>query len=334
MKVGKIAPKRCVNWPIRFILCVFKQPGFSGAALRKARILVLATALSLSLIQQSFGIIPPAQRAVIEQELTAPITLDLKNRQSISGHPVNVRKTELDLASAKGAGEIIFTFSYDQIETIKVPGESYKSLAMEWLEAGMDEEALDLMHLLFQQRRALLHILPPSESNFFVLYVELILDSDDPTRTLAVSARLRPQIVNPDAIEALDSAILESYQRLEFYEDALPMAKVAVAKKRPYGKSALGYYVLGCDHLRRAEYEAALDLALQPIVFASLIPTDKLAHCYALAVSAAYELREKAQAALLYAEMIERGFSWPENDSTLKPYLKIIKDHIADHEAD
>lgn len=335
MSCGRIALMRCTNRPIRFVLRSFKKTHFNITALKQTRPAVkIITLFSLCLLQQIFAAIPPEQRSVIEEELKAPITLDLKNRQSITGHPVKVRKTELDLASAKGAGEIIFTFSSDQIASVKLPGESYKRLAMEWLEADKDKEALDLMQLLFQQRSTLLHILPPSESNFFVLYAQLILHSDDPARALAVSERIRPLIVDPDAIEALDSVILACYQRLEFYDQALPMAKLAVAKKQPYGKSALGYYVLGCDHLRRAEYETALDLALQPIVFASIITTEKLGHCYALAASAAYQLRDKAHATLLYKEMIERGFSWPEDDTTLQPYLKIIKDHIADHEAD
>lgn len=309
--------------PIRFPLHI----------LGRLRPAVPTLALSLFFIQQTDASLTLDERTAIEQELNAPITLDLKNRQSISGNPIKLTKDEIQLASADGAGEIIFTFSYDQIKKIEVPGESYKSLAIEWMGTGEAEKALDLMDLLYQQRNALLHILPASESNFFVLYIQLILDSPDPTRAIGVSTRLQPQIKNPAAIKALDNAILESYQRLELFEEALPLAKAAVAKNEPYGKSALGYYVLGSDLLRRAEYEAALDLALQPIVFSSLIPTEKLAHCYALAISAAYELRARDHATLLYKEMKTRGFGWPEKDSTLKPYLEKIEKYITDHDA-
>ena len=278
--------------------------------------------------------LPEADRQAIAEELKAPITLKLKNRQTIEGHPIGVSEKQLQIASAEAAGEIIFTFNLGEIEAIEVPGESYKRLAMEWLEAGKSMQALDLMDLLYQQRKALLPILPPSESNFFVLYIPLILDSPDPARALGVSARLRPQIVNPAARRALDDAVLESYQRLELFDEAVTMAKAWIEERSPYGESALGYYVRGSDYLRHADYEAALDLALQPIVFSSLLPTDKLAHCYALAVSAALELREHEHAALLYQEMQARGFDWPENDSTLNPYLIEIEQHLADHEVD
>lgn len=296
-------------------------------------VLRILLVLALPLITFGQGL-PEAEQKAIAEELKAPITLKLKNRQAITGHPVGVSEKQLQIASAKAAGEIVFTFNYDEIEVIEVPGESYKSLVMEWLEAGESMKALDLMDLLYQQRKALLPVLPPSESNFFVLYIPLILQSPDPARAIGVSTRLRPQIKNPAALRALDDAVLESYQRLKLFEEAVAMAKKWVEERSPYGESALGYYVLGSDYLRRADYETALDLALQPIVFSSLLPTDKLAHCYALAVSAALGLREHEHAALLYQEMQTRGFFWPESDSTLKPYLTEIEQHLANHEMD
>jgi hypothetical protein len=293
-------------------------------------ILALFTPLFTSFAQG----IPDGERQSIEAELKAPITLHLNNGQAISGHPIEVTEKQIRVASAEGAGEIIFTFQDHEIERIEIPGESYKSLAIEWMETGEAEKALELMDMLYAQRKTLLHLMPASESNFFVLYIQLILDSPDPARAIGASARLRPQIENPDARQALNNAILESYQRLELYKEALPRAKRFVAERAPGGDSALGYYVLGCEYLRRAEYERALDLALQPVVVSSLLPTEKLAHCYAVAISAAYELRERDYAALLFKEMQARQFTWPTKDSTLEPYLEKIKKHIADHEVD
>lgn len=278
--------------------------------------------------------LPQADRKAIAEELTAPVTLTLTNLQTISGHPINVSDTQLQIASTEDAGEIVFTFDHDEIEAIEIPGEGYKSLIMEWLEAGDHARALELMDLLYAQRKTLLPILPASESNFFVLYIPLILDSPDPARAIGVGARLGPQIENPAARRALDDAILESYQRLKLFDEAVTMAARWVEERKPYGESALGYFVLGSDHLRHADYETALDLALQPIVFSSLLPCDKLGHCYALGVAAAIELRDYESAVRLYREMQIRGLLWPESDSTLKPYLDTIKQHLARHEVD
>ena len=160
----------------------------------------------------------------------------------------------------------------------------------------------------------------------------LVLDSPHPARAIAIIQTLRPQIENPAALRALDDAVLESYQTLELYEEAQPLAEAWIKARKPYGESALGYYVLGAARLRSEAYEEALDLALHPIVFASPIPTDKLAECYAVAVSAALALRERTYAATLYREMQARGFDWPADDRSLQAFLKDINEYINDHE--
>jgi tetratricopeptide (TPR) repeat protein len=293
--------------------------------------LLLASTL-LSALPQPAEAIPADELATIKEELAEPITLKLKNRQIVTGNPIQVSKQEIKLASAEGAGEIVFTFTSDEIQEISIPGESYKSVATEWMRAGQSEDALELMTMLYAQRSPLLPLMPASESHFFTYYVNLVLDSPNPARSIAIIEMLRPQIDHPAALRALDDAILESYQSLELYEQALPLAEAWVAERQPYGESALGYYVLGAARLRSEAYEEALDLALRPIVFASPIPTDKLAECYAVAVGAALGLRERDYAATLYHEMLARDFQWPSKDHSLQTYLKEITEYIKDHE--
>ncbi|MGZ0707572.1 hypothetical protein ACWPKO_04465 [Coraliomargarita sp. W4R53] len=293
------------------------------------------TALALvvvSLLPMTGYTIPADERAVIEAELLEPITVRLKNSNLILGNPISASKDQIRIASAEGAGEIIFTFKADEIREISIPGDSYKSVATEWMQAGNNEDALALMAMLYAQRSPLLPLLPASESHFFTYYVDLVLSSPHPARAIAIIQTLRPQIENLDALRSLDDSTLESYQTLELHQEALPLAEAWVAQRKPYGESALGYYVLGAARLRAEAYEEALDLALRPIVFASPIPTDKLAECYAVAVSAALGLRERSYAATLFQEMQTRGFEWPDNDRTLQPFLKEITEYIKDHE--
>ena len=291
--------------------------------------------LALSILAgltHALSAIPSEELATIKAELSEPILLKLKNRQQISGNPINVSEKQIQVASAEGEGEIVFTFELEQIQEITVPGDSYKALAAEWMRSGQSEEALELMGMLYEQRKTLLPLLPASDSHFFTYYVDLVLDSPHPARAIAIIQTLRPQIENPAALRALDDAVLESYQTLELYEEAQPLAEAWIKARKPYGESALGYYVLGAARLRSEAYEEALDLALHPIVFASPIPTDKLAECYAVAVSAALALRERTYAATLYREMQARGFDWPADDRSLQAFLKDINEYINDHE--
>lgn len=268
----------------------------------------------------------PEVRESIYTDLQAPTLVHLKNGRTLPGHSIDVCENQIQVATAEGAGEIIYTFQTEEISTFTVAGESYKTLAIEWIESGENENALELMSMLFSQRVNILPFLPPSESHFFIYYVELILDSPKPARAIAIADILKPQIDNSAALNALEDAILDSYNALQLYDTVRPLAEEWVTTRTPYGSSALGYYALGAVHLRSEEYTTALDLALQPIVFATPTPSEKLAHCYAVAISAALGLREKDYALTLYTEMQELKLPWPQDDPTfIDPFKKLLK---------
>lgn len=274
--------------------------------------------------------ISPEERDVIYRELQEPIQVKLTNKRTIPGHSINVSGDQIQIGTSEGAGEVIYTFQTNEVHSFKIPGESYKTVVVEWIETNQIDKAFELLDLLYQQRVQLIPLLPPSESNFFTYYVDLILKSENPARAIAVTKVLRPQIENPAALRALDDAILESYYTLELYEQATPLAEVWVEQRSAYERSALGYYVLSANALRQEAYDKALDIALQPIVFSSPVTTEKIAHCYAVAISAALGLRDKDYAATLYREMREREFSWPKNDKTLAPFHKTILEQTTD----
>lgn len=287
----------------------------------------LLLAATTPAISWSAGI-PPEQRAAIYQELQAPVQITLANRRSLMGHSIRVDGEQIIVGTSEGAGEAIFTFQLDDIGQLEIPGESYKAVALEWMQSGENEKALELFELLYQQRVNMIPLLPPSESHFFIYYAQLVLKSPKPARAIGITAKLRPQIENSKALAAIDDAILQSYHQLELHEQAVPLAQKWVAQRDPYGSSALGYYVLGCAKLRDQDYESALDLALQPIVFTSPIPTKNLAHCYAVAISAAFGLREPDYAQTLFAEMQAQQLQWPESDRTLQAYHKKLLQKI------
>lgn len=302
--------------------------------LKHGRILrwLLPALTAAAVLPHGLTALPSEERAAIHAELSGPIVLRLDNGQRITGNPIHVSEKQIQIATAEGAGEIVFTFEIPEIKELALPGDSYKGLASEWMHVGQREDALELMGMLFEQRKSLLPLLPPGESHFFIYYVELVLRSPHPARAIAILETLRPQIKNPDALRALEDVTLESYQTLGLHDAALPLAEAWVGARKPYGESALGYYVLGAARLREQAYEAALDLALRPIVFASPIPTGHLAECYAVAVGAALQLRERTYAATLFREMQARGFEWPGEDRTLAPFLKDITEYLSEHE--
>jgi hypothetical protein len=272
--------------------------------------------------------IPPDQLAVIDAELHEPILVHLDNGQTIPGHSIDVSEDLIQIATSEGAGEILHTFNVNKVRDFTIPGESYKTVAVEWIDAGETENALELMQMLYLQRVKIIPLMAASESHFFIYYVDLILATDNPARAIAVTGILKPQITHPAALRALDDAVLDSYNTLQLYDEARPLTQAWLAQRDPYGDSALGYYTHSADLLRSEDYEGALDTALQPIVFSTPNPPDKLAHCYAAAISAALGLREKDYALTLYAEMQARELPWPETDPTFELYFKQLNEHL------
>jgi tetratricopeptide (TPR) repeat protein len=288
----------------------------------------ITLACLLSILSTATAAIPPVEFAAIDAELHQPIAVHLMNGRTIPGHSIDVTADQLLVATSEGAGEIIYTFNLDEVRDFTIPGESYKTLAVEWMEAGEPENAMELMQMLYLQRVKIIPLLPASESHFFTYYVDLILQSDNPARAIAVTQVLKPQISNPAALRALDDAVLDSYNSLQLYDEARPLTLAWLAERDPYGDSALGYYTYGADLLRSEQYEAALDSALQPIVFSTPNPPDKLAECYAVAISAALGLRDKAYALTLYEEMQERALAWPNQDPTFDTAFKQLNAYL------
>lgn len=289
---------------------------------------LFATLLCMLLHTFATAAISPEAFDAIDKELHQPILVHLNNGQTIPGHSIDVSEGLIHIASSEGAGQIVHTFHSSEINHFTIPGESYKTVVVEWIDADNTEDALELLHLLYLQRVKIIPLLPASESHFFIYYVDLILQSDNPARAIAVTAVLKPQITHPAALRALDDAALESYNRLQLYDQARPLTQAWLAQRDPYGDSALGYYTHSADLLRGEHYDEALDTALQPIVFSTQTPADKLNHCYAVAISAALGLREKAYALTLYEEMQARELLWPETDPTFKPYFKQLNEYL------
>lgn len=282
----------------------------------------------ISLTTVTANALTPEERATIVAELRVPIQVHLTNGRTIPGHSIDVSGRLIQIASAEGAGEVIHTFDVEKVDHFTIPGESYKMLAVERMESGDTESAFEIMQLLYLQRVKILPLLPASESHFFIYYIDLILQSENPARAIAIAKILKPQISNTAALHALDDAILDSYNTLQLYDEARPLTKAWLEQRSPYGDSALGFYTNSADLLRSENYDAALDSALQPIVFSTTTPPLKLEHCYAAAISAAIGLRDKDYARTLYDEMQERRLNWPTSDPTFEPYFKKLSGYL------
>jgi hypothetical protein len=256
----------------------------------------------------------------LEMEILEPSVINLKNGRIITGHIRQVVNEQLQIVSSEGIGEAIFKFNLDEISEIGLPGDTYKEQSVEWMEMGKLEAARKLMEVLFKQRASLLPVLKPEEVHFFINLIHLNIALVNPARSIAIDELLRPHLIEQRAIDVLDDARLDSYNKLKLYKKARPLAEKWIIDRQPDDRSAIGYYIVSAEHLRSREPEKALEMALKPIAFSSYLKVEKLAHCYSVAIGAALDLRENKYAQILYKEMQNRDLVWPE-DEMLASYL-------------
>lgn len=146
------------------------------------------------------------------------------------------------------------------------------------------------------------------------------LDHGNPYRGVAVAEIVAENVTEPEISRKLNDLILLGKYRLPIKTDVKEHAAEWVKTRSSYGRSALGWYLLAQIALDEERYDAALDWALQPVVFSSQFPTDYLGHCYAVAIAAATELEQSATAQRLREEMRWRALPWPETVASLAPY--------------
>jgi tetratricopeptide (TPR) repeat protein len=302
---------------------------FKSEAPTANRVLLLYVIVILLCALSSRAEIPKEQLSEMTLALEKPVKIQLNNGSTLTGHSIKVINGTLQIATSEGIGEIIYSITPDQIKRFEIPGEYYKALALEEMRSGNQAAAIEIMKRLYEQRINLIAYLPVSEANYFALYVDL-LKSVDPSKAIAVANTLSPYVNNPKAIKMVEIAKMESYHVLGIYDKASSLAQQWQATHTLYEDSALSEFILAEDLLRKENYEAAIDLALQPIVFSGPSAKDKLADCYAVAIASAIGLRDFKHANLLYREMQERELLWPTQNDTLLPYFEKLNKQLED----
>ncbi len=255
----------------------------------------------------------------IDAYLQGPVSLNLSNGNQQSGRITSWDGETLRLAVLLGGGSAEMTFSAEEIESIRFPGDAYLDMLSEFVaDPDRSEEALALFRAIYKQRGAYLQFMEADELSLFVRYARFALDQKKPLRAVAMIEVLRPHIDDQTLLKSLDDAILLGFFLGGMDEEAEAQARQWIAEADPAGGSALGWRILAEMHFRQERYEEAFWTALYPVAFANQMPMEHLDTCYAFAISAAEETRLPEVPERLFREMKVRGLSWPEDIAVLK----------------
>lgn len=238
-------------------------------------------------------------------------TVTTKSGRTYEGLLSGFDDGRLSIRVATDGGEVGYSLSAEEIEAFIVPGAGTEAEANDLISSGHTAEALPLLAALARQRSPYLPLLDRDQSQPLFALVELAGSEGDPHTAIGYARMLLPYAETPEDRTILREAILQSHLRLGLDDEARKLAREWCRAADPTGPSAFGWSVLARLDFEDGDFAHALWLALQPIVFASHLPTKHLDECYAIAIAAADRKREAKEARALLAEMRQRGLAWP-----------------------
>lgn len=254
----------------------------------------------------------------LEADLAGPYSILLENGGRQTGKLVSFDEGSLRLEVELGGGSAEMNFSADQIARIRFPGNEYLSLLDDW--AGDPDrvpELLTLYRALYKQRGPFIQYMEKRDLRLFVDYAQLAFENGEPLMAVSVINVLRPFIEDQALLRSLEDTRLLALFRAGRVEEAEAQAREWIASNDPAGASALGWAILAEFYFDQGAYENAFWTALYPVAYSGALPTEHLASCYALAISAARKNRQETVAERLYQEMLDRAMPWPEDLSAL-----------------
>jgi hypothetical protein len=249
----------------------------------------------------------------IREVLRGPVEIVLQNGVQYTGRIDAFDGESLDLAVATAArGEAVLTFDKGQIQRLRFPGEAYRETLVRWMEDPTRvADALALFRAFYEQQALYFDLLSESALSLFIEYARFALRNNEPIVAVAVAEEIRPRLQSAATRRRLDDTLVLGFLRAGLDDEAAEAARVWIREADPAGDTALGWRVLAEIHMQAETFEDALWIALQPVAYASAMPMEHLASCYAMAIVSALELRHNDMARRLYLEMIERELSWP-----------------------
>lgn len=247
----------------------------------------------------------------LAQELSGPVVVTTHDHVNFQGILTQVKHDQLVLQENIGEGSVEYAVDFAKIKHIEFPGTHYISLSQKFLANDDYPNAIVIIDALFKQRAQLLQWQSSAALEFFTRHAETHLNHGSLNNAIQIARQLQAHTDAASLHQKLDDILLLAHHRLGFAEQAHALSKQWIQTRPAYGQSALGWYVQA-DLMRVAEdYDQALNIALDPIVFSSQFPMAYLEHCYAIAIIAATALHETEHAQALWVEMQERNLKWP-----------------------
>ncbi len=247
-------------------------------------------------------------------ELKSPQQLTLYNGAPLEGYARGrVDENGLVFVVPLTVGEAEYTYDARQIKSLRFTDEVNIEQIESLLSLERRDDALALIEQIYLPRAAYLDLLSEQDRKTLCELVPLARHAGDPYLAVGMARRLLMAVEGEAHTSALRDQILLAYLDLPLPDETRKLAQAWIAREPHYGPSALGWVVLAQLEIEVGNWQAALDIALEPIVFSSQYPMEYLHDAYDMAILAAETLGDTPQAEALTDELEARGLPTPED---------------------
>lgn len=254
----------------------------------------------------------------------------LNDGRTVFGHP-EWSAGRLVLINRVDGGEVEYRFRPEEIVELRLPEQEEEYLGLLFAGRGDYEEALQHLESLLPERLSLAPILNGAQLRPLLLLAHAYFETGRFMEGITLSDALHPHMRDEHDQNWMERIALLGFHRLGLDDETRERAQTWCRRQRRTGPSALGWWLLAEMALIREDYEEALWISLQPIVFSSALPMEFLNRAYAVAATTMRLTGDENQGFLLYLEMKERNLAWPQSPLFEECGLIFEKRKAAEH---
>ncbi len=259
----------------------------------------------------SIPIKPTCLLLALSASLSFGDTIELKNGKTLNGD-LNGRQAQfVSIIQTVDQSVIERRLAPEEISRIIFSDGQSKEEAIDRFNAGDPYQATILLETLIRTRIPYIELLTESDEALFVMLLDSYINTGRGSDCLDRAKLWRTKLQGPKTLQDIEELQIVAAWRLNRLDEAAFYAKQWIDGQRSAQETAIAWQALAEVAVTEGYTEAALWLALNPIVFSHPNQPRYLADAYEIAIFAAYELDRHAYAKRLLDEMKSRGLAWP-----------------------
>ncbi len=242
---------------------------------------------------------------------SATDSVELANGKTVHGVLSGRQANYVVLSILEGQSEAELRISPDEIVSILFSDSALKDEAIRKYPASDPYQTTILLENLVRKRLPYLDLLSHSDETLLTMLLESYIHSGRASDALDRAKLWRTRLRAKEVIDQIDELQIVAAKNVGDLDEAAFYSKRWVDSGKSASQTALPWCILAEKSLNDDNFEDALWLALNPIVFTHPNAPRFIESAYEIAVFSAYQLNDYEYALKLYTDMRIRNLNWP-----------------------